>query len=90
MIFDLLGRIKRRAVLIGGPIDGYDAPIPLPDDMPWPRFQCVKNLDWLHYVYVADNRYEYAGACADIDHDGCDPHEHVCCCEREGCDGSDP
>lgn len=88
----VLDRITRRANLIGGPSDGRTVPVPLPDDHPWPLFQCIRLArdEWRHYVYIADGRYEYMGVCAEIDHEGGDPHDHVCCCGREGCDGTGP
>lgn len=74
-----LDRIKRRALLVGGPSDGCEVPMPAP--MPWPGFICSgwRTPDWQHYVYDGDGLYGHVGPCAEIDHKGAEPHDHDDC-----------
>lgn len=86
-----LDRIKRRAALAGGPMDGRNVPMPLPETMPWPEFTCLAGPGprprvWHHYAHAADGSYRYAGPCAAIDHHGGAPHDH---CEHQWDDATE-
>lgn len=90
-----LDRDRRRATMLGGPLDGDTSPVPLPDTMAWPQWTChLVAGRWQHYEFDPESAalgaatYVYAGEC-DVDNHGGRPlpHEHACCCGRAGCDG---
>lgn len=85
----------RHGVVVGGPNDGQDFTVLIPESMPWPVFSCRQPVggEWTHYVHEGEGRYRFLGPCATVDHEGVGPHDHAdepCCCGQVGCDGTGP
>jgi hypothetical protein len=88
-----LDRWPRRTLMVGGPLDGQDRALPLPEGAPDPAYRCYRRGTdlWTHYVRAEDGSYVCDGPCTPTNHgDDPLPHDHECCCGRADCDGRGP